>query len=115
MSGFLPDFRANRTIFLLVLLAELFAIILALSEADRLNDFWNRLALNSLFVQWVALGSAAVLALFQHLLKAAQRETGAADADSPSLRGDIDLLGERVDALAAYFAGREHLITGAGR
>jgi len=36
-------------------------------------------------------------------------------ADSPSLRGDIDLLGERVDALAAYFAGREHLITGAGR
>lgn len=69
MSGFLPDFRANRTIFLLVLLAELFAIILALSEADRLNDFWNRLApWNSLFVQWVALGSAAVLALFQHLL-----------------------------------------------
>lgn len=36
-------------------------------------------------------------------------------ADSPSLRGDLDLLGERVDALAAYFAGREHLITGAGR
>ena len=68
MSGFLPDFRANRTVFLLVLLAELFAMILALSETDRLNDFWNRLALSSLFVQWVALGSAAVLALFQHLL-----------------------------------------------
>jgi two-component system sensor histidine kinase AlgZ len=76
MSGFLPDFRANRTVFLLVLLAELFAMILALSETNRLNDFWNRLALSSLFVQWVALGSAAVLALLQRLLS--QLHTSAA-------------------------------------
>ena len=39
----------------------------------------------------------------------------ALSADSPSLRADIDLLDERVEALDAYFAGREHLITGAGR
>jgi small-conductance mechanosensitive channel len=36
-------------------------------------------------------------------------------ADSPSLRADLDLLDERIEALDAYFAGREHLITGAGR
>lgn len=36
-------------------------------------------------------------------------------ADSPSLRADVDLLDERIDALDAYFAGREQLITGAGR
>ncbi len=41
--------------------------------------------------------------------------TAALSADSPSLRGDIDLLEERIEALDAYFAGREHLITGAGR
>jgi hypothetical protein len=41
--------------------------------------------------------------------------TGTLSADSPSLHTDIDLLDERVDALDAYFAQREHLITGAGR
>jgi hypothetical protein len=40
---------------------------------------------------------------------------GVLSADSPSLRADIDLLDERIDALDAYFAGREQLITGAGR
>ena len=65
---FLPDFCANPTVFLTVLLAELFALVLALSEADRLGDFWNRLALISLFVQWVVLGAAAVLCLSQRYL-----------------------------------------------
>jgi len=36
-------------------------------------------------------------------------------ADSPSLRSDTGLLDERIDALDAKFAEREHLITGAGR
>lgn len=66
--GFLPDFCANPTVFLTVLLAELFALVLALSEADQLGDFWNRLALISLFVQWVVLGAAAVLCLCKHWL-----------------------------------------------
>ena len=63
MPGFLPNFCANATVFLTVLLAELFALVLALSETDRLGNFWNRLALISLFVQWVVLGVAAVLCL----------------------------------------------------
>lgn len=68
MPGFLPNFCANSTVFLTVLLAELFALVLALSEADRLGDFWNRLALISLFVQWVVLGAAALLCLSQRWL-----------------------------------------------
>jgi len=68
LPGFLPNFCANATVFLTVLLAELFALVLALSEADRLGDFWNRLALISLFVQWVVLGAAAVLCLSQRWL-----------------------------------------------
>lgn len=68
MPGFLPNFCANATVFLTVLLAELFALVLALSDADRLDDFWNRLALTSLFVQWVALGAAAVLCLSKRWL-----------------------------------------------
>ena len=66
--GFLPNFCANLTVFLTILLAELFALVLALSEADRLGDFWNRLALISLFVQWVVLGAAAVLCLCKRWL-----------------------------------------------
>ena len=68
MPGFLPNFCANATVFLTVLLAELFALVLALSETDRLGDFWNRLALISLFVQWVVLGAAAVLCLSRRWL-----------------------------------------------
>ena len=62
-SSFLPDFCANRIIFVMVLLAELFALVLALWEIDRPGEFWNRLAIISLFVQWVTLGSAAALCL----------------------------------------------------
>ena len=41
--------------------------------------------------------------------------TGALSPDSPSLRADIGLLDDRIDALDAQFNQREHLITGAGR
>jgi hypothetical protein len=39
----------------------------------------------------------------------------ALSADSPSLRADIGLLDDRIEALDARFSEREHLITGAGR
>ncbi len=68
MPGFLPNFCANSTVFLTVLLAELFALILALSEAGRPGYFWSRLALISLFVQWVVLGAAALLCLSRRWL-----------------------------------------------
>ncbi|MCP5159972.1 MAG: histidine kinase [Gammaproteobacteria bacterium] len=67
-SSFLPDFCANSTVFLTVLLAELFALVLALNETNRFGDFWNHLALISLFVQWVVLAAAAVLCLCKRWL-----------------------------------------------
>lgn len=39
----------------------------------------------------------------------------ALSANSPSLRADIGLLDDRIEALDARFSEREHLITGAGR
>jgi hypothetical protein len=59
--------------------------------------------------------------LYQFDVRLAQEAKGVEDlaaainADSPSLRIDVDLLEDRIDALDAYFAGREQLITGAGR
>jgi hypothetical protein len=54
--------------------------------------------------------------------KQLETEAGAIDelaralsADSPSLRTDIGLLEERIEAFDARFAEREQLITGAGR
>jgi hypothetical protein len=41
--------------------------------------------------------------------------TAALSADSPSLKTDIGLLDDRVEALDAHFTERESLITGAGR
>ena len=40
---------------------------------------------------------------------------GALNADSPTLKSDIALLEDKIEALGTQFAGREHLITGAGR
>ncbi|MER2528885.1 MAG: histidine kinase [Candidatus Competibacter denitrificans] len=60
-TGFLPGFCANQAVLVMVLLAELFALVLALWEIDERGQFWNELAIISLFVQWVVLGSAAVL------------------------------------------------------
>ncbi len=51
----------------------------------------------------------------QERVQGVETLAAALSADSPSLRVDMDLLEERIDAFAAYFAGREHLITGAGR
>ncbi|MHB8471273.1 MAG: sensor histidine kinase [Gammaproteobacteria bacterium] len=65
---FLPDFCAVRMVFAIVLIAELFAFILVLAP-DARGDFWNALSLVSLFVQWTALASAAVLCLARPLLR----------------------------------------------
>jgi len=41
--------------------------------------------------------------------------SGTLAADSPSLRADIKLLDDRIEALDEHFTERDHLITGAGR
>ena len=65
---FIPDLCASRSVFVMVLLAELMVIVhvLANSELPRYN--WEMLATNSLIVQWVVLLSAALLCPLRKLL-----------------------------------------------
>ncbi len=65
---FLPDFCAVGVVFVVVMVAELFAFVLVLAPGVR-GDFWSELSLVSLFVQWVALSSAAVLCLARPRLR----------------------------------------------
>jgi two-component system sensor histidine kinase AlgZ len=58
---FLPDFCAIRTVFLVVVIAEMLAIVIALAGRGTLTQRLDELALTSLFIQWVALTCAAVL------------------------------------------------------
>ncbi len=66
--SFLPDFCAIRTIFVVVVSAELLAMILAMASGKGIDQFWTELSLRSLYVQWVALGSAVVLCVFKQWL-----------------------------------------------
>jgi len=58
---FLPDFCAVRMVFAVAVIAQLLAFVIALVAAGRQGINWQDLGLISLFVQWVALTSAAVL------------------------------------------------------
>ena len=66
-------------------------------------------------------GEEKLAELYQFDVRLQERARGLEDlaailtADSPSLRADLDLLDQRIEALGAYFAGREQLITGAER
>ncbi len=65
-SLFLPSFCDIRMVFAVVVIAELLAFVLVLAGDAR--DPWSALGLASLFLQWVALSSAAVLCLARPLL-----------------------------------------------
>ena len=52
----------------MVLVAELFSVVLVLAASSLASFDWNKLALVSLFVQWVVLSSAAVLCKLRPLL-----------------------------------------------
>jgi two-component system sensor histidine kinase AlgZ len=68
-TGFLPDFCSPRATFLLVLIAQLLAMLLALAQSGPLQEFWPRLALISLFVQWIALATALLLCIGRRWLQ----------------------------------------------
>lgn len=65
---FLPDFCGLRSVFSVVILAELFAFILTLASYPYSSDPWGDLTLTSLFMQWAGLMSAAMLCLSRRLL-----------------------------------------------
>lgn len=70
-QAYLPDFCAAATVFIVVLIAELVAILLTLAAHDSPGAFLVRLAKNSLFILWLALLSSAVMCLFRGQLESA--------------------------------------------
>ncbi|MFW2372118.1 MAG: sensor histidine kinase [Gammaproteobacteria bacterium] len=65
--GFLPNFCDVNVLFMLILLVELLALILALASSE-VTEFWVRLSFISLFTQWLALANAALLCLWRDKL-----------------------------------------------
>lgn len=65
---FLPDFCAIRTVFLVVIIAELLAIVIALAAGGSVRERLDSLALTSLFILWVALTGAAALCVVRRRL-----------------------------------------------
>ncbi len=63
---FLPSFCDIRLVFAVVVIAELLAFVLVLANGRA--DPWKDLGLVSLFLQWMALSSAAALCLARPLL-----------------------------------------------
>ncbi len=62
-TAFLPDFCQLRALLLVVIIAELLAFVLTLAPMTSHQQRWSDLGLISLFVQWIALTSTAVLCL----------------------------------------------------
>lgn len=60
-QGYLPDFCAAATLFVVVLVAELVAIVLTLAANPAAGQFLVELSEMSLYVLWLALLSSAVL------------------------------------------------------
>lgn len=65
---FLPDFCGLNSVFAVVILSELFALILTLAASPYKADPWGHLALTSLFMQWAGLSSAGLLCATRPLL-----------------------------------------------
>ena len=60
-TGFLPNFCDVRVIFMLVLIVELVAIVLAMAIPSSTREIWDNLAFISMMMQWIALLNAAAL------------------------------------------------------
>jgi len=68
-ATFLPDFCNARTVFVVILLAELLAIVLTLAQPPFLDNLLSDLAMYSLFIQWVALTCTGVLCISRGRLR----------------------------------------------
>lgn len=67
-SHFLPNFCRGRAVFGIVLIAELLAIVITLITRRISENLFQDLLLISLFVQWIALASAATLCAARRFL-----------------------------------------------
>jgi len=68
---YLPDFCAAGTVFVVVLIAELVAILLTLAAYDTPGRFLIELAKMSLFILWLAVLGSVVMCLFRDKLERA--------------------------------------------
>jgi two-component system sensor histidine kinase AlgZ len=62
-TSFLPDFCGTRTVFVVLILAELLAIILTLAQPVDASGRLYDLAVYSIFTQWIALSCMGLLCL----------------------------------------------------
>jgi len=67
-TGLLPDFCDVRVIFMLVLIVQLLAFVLAMAIPSTTEVFWDYLAFVSMMMQWIALLNAAVLCTSRRFL-----------------------------------------------
>jgi two-component system sensor histidine kinase AlgZ len=65
---FLPSFCDVRMVFAVVVIAQLLAFIITLVSPGVMQNAWGNLGLISLFMQWIALTSAALLCVCRHVL-----------------------------------------------
>ena len=68
-QAYLPDFCAAGSVFIVVLIAELIAILLTLTAHDTPGLFFVELARNSLFILWIAMLGCVVMCLFRGQLE----------------------------------------------
>ncbi|MCI0401682.1 MAG: histidine kinase [Gammaproteobacteria bacterium] len=80
---FLPDFCGIRTVFVVVLIAEMLAFVLTLATPGDYASRVEHLARSSLFIQWVALSCVALLCVS---------------------RGVLSRLGDRLAATVSYLS-----------
>ncbi|HKJ21718.1 MAG TPA: histidine kinase, partial [Gammaproteobacteria bacterium] len=66
---YLPDLCNVRRVFAVVIAAELLAYVLTLSQSPSPEGRWQRWMMASLFIQWVALSSTALLCLARRLMR----------------------------------------------
>jgi two-component system sensor histidine kinase AlgZ len=67
--SFLPDFCSIKIVLMVIIIAELLAFLVVLS-ANWGGNQWDDLGITSLFIQWVALSSTAVLCVARKRLVA---------------------------------------------
>jgi two-component system sensor histidine kinase AlgZ len=65
---FLPSFCDVRMVFAVVVIAQLLAFIITLVSPGVMQNAWGNLGLISLFMQWIALTSAAMLCVCRPML-----------------------------------------------
>ncbi|PCJ13222.1 MAG: histidine kinase [Gammaproteobacteria bacterium] len=70
---FLPDLCAIQSVFILILVAELLAIVLVLASGPLYPFDWSNLAFTSLFCQWAMLTCAGLLCLSRVKLREMSR------------------------------------------